>query len=343
MAKTKSMIYVFISALLILTSSVGCGRQTVSTEPKEKANVKENVKANEQKEEIKLHFWATGPSGSWYPLATAITEKLKKNMANLNQVSIESGGAVSNVVAINEGKGQIGFSQAMPAFDGYNGSPPFKGKNQNIRYVMSLFPHYMHIAVNKGSGINKIEDIKGKRINVGPKGLTTEVLTQQLLKLYGMSLHDMASVEYLSFADSVEQMKNGRLDVLFWNVSIPFAVLNDLSESRDIVYLPIPNDKIQKLTSVNNGLFSGVIKTGSYKGMDKDVKTINTPLVIIAHKDAPEDLVYQTTKTVFAEFESLKQISPPLKVLTTNDFLGDIGIPMHPGAQKFFKEKGLLK
>ena len=264
-------------------------------------------------------------------------------MSNLAQVSIEPGGGVANIVGVNQGQAQMGFSQAAPFVDGLNGNPPFQEKMENIRYMLSLFPHKTHIVVLKDSGINSIEDIRGKRINVGTKGLLTEDLAARILKAYGMTYDDMGSVQNLSFADSVEQMKDGRLDVLFWTVPVPFAVLTDLSQSKDMKLLPIPEDKRQELIKQNPGLVETVIEAGTYKGVDEDIPTIQSPLVMLAHKDAPEELVYQTTKTVAEGLEELKAIDPSLKPVQVEDLPQDIGAPLHPGAERYFKEIGLIQ
>ncbi|MBP1155590.1 MULTISPECIES: TAXI family TRAP transporter solute-binding subunit [unclassified Paenibacillus] len=330
------------SLLLVLALLIGCSTKPGMTMNEKKTNGGD-VPASDSNQPMDLRFMAAAQSGSWYPLAVGITEALKKNMSNIKQISIEPGGGVANVLAVNGGMGQMGFSQAMPTVDGYAGNAPFKEKNENVQYVLSLFPHTTHIAVLKNSGITKIEDMKGKKINVGPRGLLTEDIASRILQAYGMSYKDMASVQNLSFADSVEQMKDGRLDVLFWTVPSPFAVLTDLSQSKEIDLLPIPEEIIKQMTSSNSGLVKVTLPKGTYKGVDYDVVTVQSPLVVIANKNAPEQLVYQMTKTIYDNLENLKNIDPALKPVTKESLLVDIGVPIHPGAKKFFQEKGMLK
>ncbi|MFU2016055.1 TAXI family TRAP transporter solute-binding subunit [Peribacillus butanolivorans] len=290
-----------------------------------------------------LRFYAAPQTGSWYPMAVGITELMKKNQPNLKQVSIEPGGGVANIVAINGGLGEIGFSQAMPTVDGIAGNPPFKEKAENIKYVASLFPHITQIVVLKDSGIKSIKDVKGKTINVGQKGLLTEEVARRILESYDMTYDDMGSVQNLSFADSVEQMKDGRIDLMFWTVPLPFSVLTDLSQSKDIKLLSLPNDKIKELTERNQGLVKATIPEGVYKGVDYEVQTIQSPLVVIANKNTSEDLVYEFTKTLYDNLEELKKIDPALESVNPEDLPKDIGAPFHPGAEKFYKEQQLLK
>jgi TRAP transporter TAXI family solute receptor len=342
----SSKLKTFSLLVLSLALLVACSNRKpdTTTKPNETtAPSKETTATTTSNVSIDLRFMAAAQSGSWYPLAVGITQALKKNMTNLKQVSIEPGGGVANVIAVNNGQGQLGFSQAMPMVDGAAGNPPFKSKNENVQYVLSLFPHSTHIVVLKNSGIKKIEDIKGKRINVGPKGLLTEDLAARILKAYGMSYKDMSSVQSLSFADSVEQMKDGRLDVLFWTVPAPFNVLTDLAQSKDMDLLSLPEDKIKALTSQNSGLVTDTIKKETYKGLDHDVATIQSPLIVIANKTASEDLVYRITKTIYDGLDDLKKIDRALDPVTRESLPTDIGVAMHPGAVKFFKEKGLVK
>ncbi|KIL35475.1 hypothetical protein SD71_13200 [Cohnella kolymensis] len=321
----KSLCFMLISFLLLL----GCSNQQSSSD------------SSHQK--INLRFAAGSQSGDWYPLAVGITEMMKKNMNNLDQVSIEQGGGVANVMSVNKKQTEIGFSHGMSIIDGIKGNPPFKEKNENLTYVVSLDPYYMQIAVLKGSGINKIEDLKGKRINVGPKSATTEVAARMVLEAYGMSFEDMKSVEHLSHGDSVEQMKDKRLDALFWVMGAPFGAMTDLTETKDIEFLPIPEDKIQLLSDKNPAILKGTIKAGTYRGQDTDVTTLKTPLAVVANKDAPDDLVYEATKTIFNGLSELGKISPALKNVKPEDLPIDIGLSMHPGAKKFWEEQGLVK
>ncbi|WP_017727641.1 TAXI family TRAP transporter solute-binding subunit [Halalkalibacterium ligniniphilum] len=324
----------FISLSILLGA---CGQE-------EAANEEAISNGNSTSGTINLTFMAAQQSGAWYPLAVGITEMMKKNIDNLGNISIQPGGGVSNVIALNNGTGEIGFSQAGPAADGFLGNPPFQEKMENVKYLLSLFPHQTHIVVPKNSGIATIEDIKGKRINVGTQGLLSEDIASRILEIHGMTYGDMQSVQNLSFSDSVEQMKDGRLDVLFWTVPAPFAVLNDLSQSMEIDFLELPKDTIDELLSQNAGFFKTSLDAGTYNGVDYDVATIQSPIVVIASNETSEDLIYQTTKTIYEGIEELAQINPVIGTLDPKvDLPIDIGVPLHPGAEKFFREQGLLQ
>jgi len=281
---------------------------------------------------------AAEQSGAWYPLAVGITQIMKREMPGLGNVSILPGGGISNVIGIDQGLAQLGFSQASSVIDAIAGNPPFKNNISNISYLLSLFPHKTHIIVLADSGVNTIEDLVGKRINVGTKGLLTEDIARRILDAHGMSYEDMNSVQNLSFSDSVVQMKDGRLDALFWTSPAPFAVLSDLSLSVDIKFLSLPEDKIQMLSVNNSGLSRAIIATGTYKGVEEDIITIQSPIVMIANKQISEDIAYFATRSVFENLEELRLISPYLKDMNQTDLMRDLTIPMHPGAKKYLTE-----
>jgi len=290
---------------------------------------------------INLRFMAAEQTGAWYALAVGITQAMKKSMPDLGTISILPGGGISNAVGVDQGQAQLGFSQASSVVDALNGAPPFKTPARNIQYVLSLFPHKTHIVVLQGSGIASLADLRGKHINVGARGLLTEDIARRLLRSAGIAYDDLASVQNLSFSDSVVQMKDGRLDALFWTSPAPFAVLTDLAQSEDIELLDIPTANIEQLLSENRGFTRATITAGSYKGVDHDVDTIQSALVLIANSRASDELVYYATKVVVENLQELQQISPYLVDVEARHLFEDYGVPLHAAAQRYFAEAGL--
>lgn len=291
---------------------------------------------------IDLRFMAAEQTGAWYALAVGITQGMKKTMPGLGTISILPGGGISNAVGVDRGQAQLGFSQASSIIDALAGAPPFPARAENLRYVLSLFPHKTHVVVLADSGIDDIADLRGKHINVGPRGLLSEDIARRILDGYGMSYAEMASVQNLSFSDSVVQMKDGRLDALFWTSPAPFAVLTDLAQSENIRILTIPEWLVSRLTADNGGLGRATIGAGSYAGVDNDVITVESALVLIAARDAPDDLVYHAARVVAENLEELKRISPYLAEIEPAGLFRSFGVPAHPAAERYFEEAGLL-
>jgi len=334
----KFRLLTLLSVLLILGCSDNTGSIDTNSANANQPNTTTQITNNHE-----IRFMAAEQSGTWYSLAVGITQMLKKAMPDLGNISILPGGGISNVVGIESGQANIGFSQASSIVDALNGHPPFTKKTENVRYILTLFPHKTQIVVFDKSGIQNIEDIRGKRINVGTKGLLTEDVARRALEVYGMGYSDMASVQNLSFSDAVVEMKDGRLDAMFWTVPSPFAVLTDLSQSENVRFLSLPEDKRKLLIDVNPGFTRSVIEAGTYKGVDSDVDTIQSPLVMIANKNASEDLIYQITKVVYENLVELQIVAPNLKDITQQDLIHDFGVPMHAGASRYFKEIGVLE
>jgi TRAP transporter TAXI family solute receptor len=158
-----------------------------------------------------------------------------------------------------------------------------------------------------------------------------------------MTYEDMASVQNLSFSDSVVQMKDGRLDALFWTSPVPFAVLTDLAQSEQIRLITLPDEKINGLIAQNRGFDRGRIPAGTYRDVDYDVNTIQSSLVMIAHDSTPDELVYYASKVVYENLNELKQISPYLVDIEQQDLFVNFNVPVHPAAMKYFIEAGLTR
>ena len=297
--------------------------------------------ANEQS--VDLRFMAAEQTGAWYSLAVGITQEMKRQMPDLGNISILPGGGISNAVGVDQGTAQLGFSQASSIVDALNGNPPFRQRADHIQYLLSLFPHKTHVVVLDASDIETIDDLRGRHVNVGPKGLLTEDIARRLLELYGMTYGDLGSVQNLSFSDSVVQMKDGQLDALFWTSPVPFTVLTDLAQSEDIRLLTLPEDKINGLMAQNRGFDRGRISAGTYQGVDYDIDTVQSSLVLIANDTTPDEVVYYASKVVYENLNDLKQISPYLMDVEQEDLFVNFDVPVHSAAMKYFTEAGLIR
>lgn len=289
----------------------------------------------------KVDFLAVEPTGVWYPLAVAIGKAIE-TVPDVSAVSILPGAAVSNVGGINEGKAHIGHSSAMGAADAWNGRPPFKEPQQNIREMAAFFPMAAQLVVLKDSDVQSFKDLKGKRIALGSKGGTPETLCKMLLEANSMKMEDI-SPQYLGFADCVEQLKDGKVDAILLNCSVPYPLFTDLAQTRDIRLVGLTDKEIEYLHQQNSGLTPGLIPAGTYRGVDYDTKTVQQYTIVLVNKDVPDDLVYKMVKALHANLDSLRQSTPPMKNWQAKEFAADIGVPFHPGAERYYKEQGWLK
>jgi TRAP transporter TAXI family solute receptor len=291
-----------------------------------------------QKNDLKL---MTGPmGGSWYPLGGAIADAVQKEIPGVT-ISVSPGGGIANVEAIEFGKCDIGFSNSSSGVDGVFGRAPFKQKMANMRQLANLYPQYFQIVVLEDGGIKTVTDLKGKSIAPGPKGQTGEFAARQVLEIYGLSYKDVSKVHHVGYSDTVALMKDGHCDGWLLNTTIPAATIMDLAASRKIRLISLPEDKIKAMQKLNSGYIPRTIPKGTYQGVDSDVHSFGFFTHLIISAKLPEDLVYKITKTLVQNLPRYGDVVRDMKGATVKDLALDIGIPLHPGALKYYKEIGV--
>ncbi|MEP7281492.1 MAG: TAXI family TRAP transporter solute-binding subunit [Rubrivivax sp.] len=282
----------------------------------------------------------TGPQGgSWYPLGGAI--------ANIGdeagvKVQVLPGAGIANVKAIQAGKADLGFANSISTVDGVAGRAPFTEKATNVCNVATLYPQYFQVVANADSGIKSLGDLKGKGIAVQPKGNTAEFISQQALEVYGMKYEDMGRVSYVSYTDAVSLMKDNNAQVFTLGTTVPASAIMDLASARDITIVGIPEEKFQAMRKLNPGYTKLVIPAGSYPKQTTDVQTIGYATHVIARCDLADDVVYKVLKGIVAKKADLTAIANAMAPTTPKMMAEDIGVPMHKGALKFYKEAGIL-
>ncbi len=290
-------------------------------------------------QQIKL---MTGPQGgSWYPLGGAIQGIIEKSIPG-SSVQVLPGAGISNVVGVQTGKAEMGFGNAVSSVDGVNGEEPFKGKQDNVCQVATLYFQYFHAVALADSGVTTMGDAKGKALTTQQKGNTGEQMTRHALQVYGLNYGAMSKVNHGNYTDSVSQLKDGHAQVFTLITTVPASSVMDLASARDIRVLEFPNDKFLALQKINKGYDKRIIKAGSYPKQDKDVQTIGTWTHLIASCKLPEDTVYKITKALATNVENLGNVVNAVKGLTVKDMAADVGVPMHPGAKKYYQEAKVL-
>jgi TRAP transporter TAXI family solute receptor len=293
----------------------------------------------QQKVELKM---MTGPmGGAWYPLGGAIADALQKEIPGVT-LSVMPGGGIANIEATEVGKSDIGFSNSNSAVDAFYGRLPFKKKMENMRQLANLYAQYFQMVVGEASGIKSVADLKGKILSCDRKGLTGELLTQQVLQVYGLSYNDLAKVHHVGYSDGVSLMKDGHAHALTLITTIPSSAILDLAADRKIRLLSLPEDKVMALQKINSGNLRRFIPKGTYPGVDYDVVGIGAFTHLIISAKLPDDLVYKITKTVVTNLPRFVDVVKDMKGATPKDLAFDLGIPYHPGALKYFKEIGVL-
>jgi TRAP transporter TAXI family solute receptor len=289
-----------------------------------------------QATEIRL---MTGPQGGvWVPLGGQLKDMWEKAVPGAS-VQALPGAGIANVRGIEEGKTEVGFGNSISTVDALMGNPPFNKPHKKVCNVATLYPQYFQVLVPADSGIAKVTDLKGKAITTQPRGNTGELITQQLLKAHGMSYSDV-KVSFVSYTDSVEQMKDGHAQAFTLGTAIPSGAVMDLAAARDVKLLDL-SGSLPEMKKMNPGYTLVTVPKGTYPKQEADVKVIGYATYIVASCELPEDTVYRMTKAMADNVSSMAATNKAMAGLTPKEMVEDIGVPFHPGAARFYKEKGI--
>lgn len=285
----------------------------------------------------------TGPQGGvWVPLGGALKGMWEKAIPGL-QITAQPGAGVANVIGVDQGKAQIGFSNSSSAVEGTLGLPPFKQKTTNVCQMTNIYPQYFQVVATNSSNVNSFADIKGKRLVAQSKGNTAEAITAAVLKLNGFDYSGLSRMNFqASYTDAVAMMKDGHVDVFTLGTTAPASAVMDLASARDIKLVPVDDKTMNSLSKMNAGYSKLIIKAGTYPKQDKDVPVIGYQTHLIVRCDMPEAVVYNMVKTMAENIPAMSSVNKAIGALTPKMMAADAGLPMHPGAIKYFKEVGAL-
>lgn len=284
--------------------------------------------------------FVTGPQGgSWYPLGGAIKNRIEGAVDGIS-VQVLPGAGVANVKAVESGKAQIGLANSVSTVDGINGKPPFDVKATHVCNVATLYPQFFQVVTLANSGIHTPADLKGKALAGQQKGNTAEAITGHMLQAYDLSFDDMSRVSFGSYTDSVTLMKDGNAQFFTLGTSIPAGAVMDLASARDIRLVGIPDDGLARMREFNDGYRRGIIPKETYPGQDQDVATVEYATHFIVRCELDEQMVYDMLDSIYSGRDDLAAIARAIKGITPATMGKDIGVPMHPGAARWYKEKG---
>jgi TRAP transporter TAXI family solute receptor len=285
----------------------------------------------------------TGPQGGvWVPLGGAFKGMWEKAIPGL-QVQMQPGAGIANVRGIDEGKAQIGFANTITTVDGLAGRPPYPKKVTKVCQVANLYPQYYQVVVPADSKINSFADVKGKTLATQPKGNSSEIINVHMLQVHGMTYQSLAKVNFLaSYTDAVDLVKDGHADVFTLGTTVPASSVMDLASARGIKLIGIDARILAEMKKINPGYSKLTIKAGTYPKQDKDVDVIGYSTHVIAACDLPEDMIYKMVKAMAANVADMASSNKAISGLTPKIMAEDVGIPLHQGALKYYKEVGAI-
>ena len=284
-----------------------------------------------------------GQSGVYYPVGVALAQHYAENIANVRATAQVTKASAENMNLLQAGRGEIAFSLADTVEDAWNGREEagFKAKLDKLRGVSRLYNNYVHIIVNAESGIDSLDDLKGKRISVGAARSGTELNARAIFKAAGLEYGDFSKVEYLSFGESVELMKNRQIDATLQSAGLGVASIRDLASAVKIKVIPISKEVLAKIDS--QAYVADVIPANTYDGQSEDVPTAAIPNYLVTHSGVSDDLAYEMTKVLYEKLDNLKNTHNAINAMDIKQAVTGLPVPLHPGAEKFYKEKGIIE
>jgi uncharacterized protein len=283
-----------------------------------------------------------GTSGVYYPLGVAIANIFGEKIPGVKTQVQATKASVENLVLLQQGRGEIAFTLGDSLKAAWQGDEEagFKTKLDKLRTIGAIYPNYIQIVATADSGIKTLADIKGKRLSVGAPKSGTELNSRAILAAAGLSYKDLGKVEYLPFAESVDLMKNRQLDATLQSAGLGVASLKDLSTSTDITVVSVPKPVVDEIGAP---FVSVIIPANTYTGQDKDVPTAAVVNYLVTSSAISDDLAYRMTKSVFESLPELANAHASGRQIKLETAATGSPVPLHPGAIRYYKEKGLIQ
>jgi TRAP transporter TAXI family solute receptor len=284
-----------------------------------------------------------GTGGVYYPIGGGLANLISKNMPGLQATAEVTGGSVDNLKLISSGQSEVGFSMADAALDAFKGQDKFKSGKVPLRTLMVLYPNIMHVVSIEGTGVEKIADLKGKRVSTGSPGSATEVMAFRVIEAAGLDKDKDMKRERLSVAESVNALKDRKIDAFFWVGGLPTSAVTDLGATPGVKIKMIDHaDLVDKMNAKYDNLYAAsTIKAGTYPGQDKDNKVTAVWNVLVTNDKMSDQDAYNLVKLIVEKRPELVAVHKEAEKFTVeNQVKGNSPIPFHPGAVKYFNEKG---
>jgi len=284
-----------------------------------------------------------GQSGVYYPLGVAMGQIYAKAMPDTKTSVQATKASVENLNLLQAGRGELAFTLGDSLSDAWKGveDAGFKTPLNKLRTVAGIYPNYIQIVASADSGIKTLADLKGKRISVGAPRSGTELNARAILKAAGLTYKDFAKVEYLPFGESVELIKNRQLDVTLQSAGLGVASIRDLATTMKIVVVSIPADVVARIG--DPAYEPASIPANTYTGQETAVPSVAIKNFLVTHDSVPADLVYAMTKAVFTNLDQLSAAHSAAKAINPAEAVKSPPVPLHPGAERYFREAGVLK
>jgi len=297
-----------------------------------------------EEEKVNLSIATGGTGGVYYPMGGGMANILSKHVPGMQATAEVTGGSVANLQLIGTGKPYIGLSMTDAALDAYKGVEKFKDKKVEVRTLMILYPNRMHVVTVEGTGIDKIGDLKGKRVSTGSPGSATEVMAFRVIEAAGLDRDKDMTRERLGVAESVNAVKDRKIDAFFWVGGLPTAAVTDLASTPGVKIKLIDHDELVPAMNKKYGnlYVKDAIPRATYSGMAADNKQATVMNILVSNANLSDQAAYNIVKTIFDRRDDLIAVhKEAANFKFENQKAAASPIPFHPGAIKYFNEKGV--
>ncbi|MDR2870112.1 MAG: TAXI family TRAP transporter solute-binding subunit [Deferribacteraceae bacterium] len=327
----KKNILVILTALMFAV--LGCEKKTETAA---------DGAAPAEQRKTSVTIGTAGTAGTYYVVAAAMAQAINNNSEFLNVTVQSTKGSVENLNLTSAGEIELGFSNADGVYWATTGTGTYEGKPQNVSNVMSLYLSCGQMATLKKSGITSYGDLKGKRVCLGPPATTIVEMSKAILRAYGIDPEKDIKPYYLAFDEGLAELMDGTIDATFFVAAAPTAAMVNACSTGDIHLVDVPEDILAKVSAENPYFTPYVIPNGTSGGLEGDVHTLKIMTEIFANNDVPEDVIYdfvkqalENTDEYVASHVAAQEIIPTTAASSISKY--------HPGAEKYYREKGLIQ
>lgn len=289
-----------------------------------------------------INILTGGTSGVYYPLGMSLSDLYGESIEGSTTSVRATKASVENLNLLQIARGQLAFALGDSVADAWKGNEDagFRAPRDRLRAIAGIYPNYIQIVASQASGIRSLEDLRGKRISVGAPRSGTELNARAIFKAAGLSYKDMGQVEFKPYAESVELIEKGQLDATLQSAGLGMAAIRELAERMPITFVAIPE---QVVSRIGGAYQPGIIPAGTYKGQASDVTTATITNLLVSQTSVSDDLAYQMTRLLFENLGRLAEAHPAAKDIQLERATNGLPIPLHPGAERFYREVGVLK
>ena len=284
-----------------------------------------------------------GTSGVYYPLGVSLSQIYGKALPAAKTSVQATKASAENLNLLQAGRGEVAFTLGDSLNEAWKGNEEagFKAPLKKLRTIAAIYPNYIQIVAAADSGIKTLADLKGKRISVGAPKSGTELNARDIFRGAGMTYKDFGKVEYLPFGESVELMKNRQLDATLISAGLGVAAVRDLATAVKIVIVPIPPEAVAKIGEA--AYQPGTIPAKTYENQNDAVASVAVQNFLVTHEGVAAETVYAMTKSMFDNLDQMVAAHAAAKAISKENAAKGSPVPLHPGAEKYYREAGLLK